>query len=124
MQVDPQHQQPCVAEIIAIDAAVLVENLDAVGGAPFVVRGAIRLDPRRHDSAMPRGVGPEIDAGDPLDLLRDCDAFGNHVAVAEPKRFVVDVIAGAARRDRLAHRPGAGKHCPPGAWTGQKIGLE
>ena len=75
------------------------------------------------DDAVARCLGPEIDALDALDLLLQLDPFGDDVAVAEPGRFLVDVVVAAVLR-ALLHRPGAGDGGRRlAAVSGQKYGL-
>src|SRR5262249_19074290 len=82
----------------------LVVHFDSRGAAVFaLLRGAYL---GAHDAAGAFVLRPEIDALDTLDFFLDLYPFGNDVAVAEPGRFLVDVVLRAALLGRF-HGPGA-----------------
>src|SRR5258708_30400068 len=54
---------------------------------------------------MAGSFGPKIDSFDPLDPVLESKALGNHIAMAEPGGFLMDMVRALARLGRL-HGPG------------------
>src|SRR5262249_15883947 len=90
--VDPENDQSRFAQVVPAHHALLVHDLGAVSGAPFVMRRQVhaeafgfgRADLGAHHFAVAVGFGPKINARDAADLVLQLDAFGDDVAVAEP----------------------------------------
>ncbi len=111
-QIDVEHEQPPRHCFGRGDRARFFENRHVIGGSPLVTRfdGATfrHRDFRANDTPVPACLGPEIDAMNALvgRFRLQFEAHGYDIAVAEPGRFLVEVV-GRLADGAANHRPAA-----------------
>src|SRR5262249_53498102 len=98
-EVDVEYDQARVGEIVEMDGPGFIQDGLAFGGAPFVARRklAVVLFELRlanvcpNNPTPPFALRPEVDAVNVLWCVRYFEAFGDDIAVAEPKRLLMNV---------------------------------